>query len=247
MGLEKLFVKPVIESNKEMQIPNNGDDYLFNPILNNLGNELKKDKQDTKKISEILSKLRKTLINNIELINVPYEKVDEEFKNYYRDFDEINFQKLVTFVETITKNSIEKEKQLREEQDKIIEKNSGTVEKLNQLMYYNYNIGLVKPEEIDLHISPNKTTAPMKKMILLRDGLRKLAEVVDKNPTVKNIRGESWIIRDYPELIKKMGFKIEPQYLKRIIEFFDKTPNYIKADGIAKISRKDFLDRYLNK
>jgi hypothetical protein len=245
MGLERLpIVNNNLENNKDIQTPNNGDDYLFNPILNNLGNEIKKDKYDNKRISEILLKLRNTLINNIELVDISYEEIDEEFKKYYRDFDEIKFTELVSFIENITKNSVEKEKFLREEQNKSLETIPG-VERLNQLIYY--DMVSVKPEVINIHISPNKTVSPGKKLILLRDGLRKLAEIVEKNYTVKNIKGESWIIRDYPELVKKIGFKIEPQYLKRIIEFFNNTPNYLKSNGIAKISRKDFLERYLNK
>lgn len=222
------------------------DDYLFNPILINLNNQLSKENRDEKKIDEQLSKLRKTLVENLDIIDVNDESIDSEFTKFWRDFNQDKFKELSLFINKITKNSIEKESVLR--QKKLEEMNEIGCQSLNDLMIYNFSpLDSEKKDSIMIHILPNKTTSAIRKLVLLRDGLKKLATIVDKNPSVKTIDAESWIIRDRPKILKTMGFKIDHQYLKRFNEFLNGTPAYLKADGIAKITRNEFLNLYLDK
>lgn len=233
--------------NIQQQKYEKNDDYLFNPILINLNNQLSKENRDEKKIDQQLLKLRNTLVENLDIINVDDESIiNTEFTKFWRDFDQNKFEELSFFINKITKNSIEKEKILR--QEKLADMKKIGCQSLNDLMIYNFSpIGSEKKDSIMVHILPNKTTSTNKKLVLLRDGLRKLATIVEKNPSIKIIEGESWIIRDRPEILKTMGFKIDHQYLKRFNEFLNGTPAYLKADGLAKITRNDFLNLYLDK
>jgi len=216
---------------------------FIKPEIYSLLKETKGDKKDSSKIYEKLVKLREKLVLNMELVDATVEDIDEEFKKHWRDREKNDFLSLIDYVKKITEHAFEKENILRSEQQTNMEKRGGKI--LNQLMVC--DAGPLDPKVIAIHISPNKTISFGRKLVLLRDGLHKLAEVVEAKPTVESIEGQSWIIRDYPDLVKQIGFKIEPQLFKRLREFFARTPEYLKADGVAKISRKDFLDLYLKK
>ncbi|MFZ4632511.1 MAG: hypothetical protein ACOYL8_04940 [Patescibacteria group bacterium] len=234
----------VIEA-QQQKIEKN-DDYLFEPILINLNKELCKEKRNDKRIQEQLLKLRNVLVENRDIIDINYESIGLEFNKFWRNFNQDKFKELSLFINKITKNSVENEKILR--QEKLKEMSKIGCQSLNDLIIYNFSpIGSEKIDSISIHILPGKTISSTKKFVLLRDGLKKLATVVEKNPAVKTINAESWIIRDRPEILKRMGFKIEHQYLKRLNEFLNGTPSCIRADGIAKIKRDEFLNLYLGR
>ena len=223
----------------------NNANYFISPELSDLSIEIRKEKKDNNKIWNKIRDIRNKLVVNRNLLNVSYEELNEEFEKFLKNYNKADQKELFDYVKQITANASEKEETLRKKEQEDMEKRGGKI--LNQLMVYNFDSSWKDPKIIAIHISPNKTLSSGKKLVLLRDGFRQLAEIVKNNPTIQSIEGESWIIRDYPEIVKKMGFKIQPQIFTHIKEFFERTPKQLKAAGIAKISRKDFLERYSNK
>lgn len=110
---------------------------------------------------------------------------------------------------------------------------------LNEVLSYTVNGDIIQ-----IHIFSGKKEYGLAQKVF--EGLKELAEAVNKDPNIKTIEAISWIVSKHPKLIeKKMGFTIggdvDPEYIK---EHFDDEDGEIKK---AYISRDDFLNRYLNK
>ena len=104
-----------------------------------------------------------------------------------------------------------------------------TYKELNQLFAYE-----IAGEEVRLHIPPNIGTSIKDKRMLLKEGLKKLAEIVKDNPNIKKVIGHSWIVGENPGLLKMLGFEV--------------TDLEVGLDGkknaIATIQREELLKRY---
>lgn len=102
----------------------------------------------------------------------------------------------------------------------------------------------VEGDIIRIHIFSGKKEFSLVQKTL--EGLKKLAEIVDKNPNIKTIEAISWIVSKHPKLIeKRMGFTIGGDVNSEyIVEHFEGENREIKK---AYISRDDFLNKYLSK
>jgi hypothetical protein len=91
-------------------------------------------------------------------------------------------------------------------------------------------------DEIWLHVNTMFLKGSSELKDVVKDGLGKLAQELNSNPALKDIKsinGESWIVyKHWKYLRDELGF--------RIIRL-DKD----KKEGVSQISREDFLNRYL--
>lgn len=97
--------------------------------------------------------------------------------------------------------------------------------KINQLLSVDK-----EDEVLNLHVPPNETTPLRDKIQMLTEGMKQIAELVQHDQSIKEVRGTSWIITQNPGLIEKLGFTVD---------------DISKESGEAHISREDLLKKYL--
>lgn len=95
---------------------------------------------------------------------------------------------------------------------------------------------------IQIHAPAGKTID--NKLGLYREGMRKLAEIVNKDPEVKQIETTSSLVAEHQGLFIRIGFKVE-----KVTEEF-KREHFAGEEGEVKrasISREEFLNRFFKK
>jgi hypothetical protein len=96
---------------------------------------------------------------------------------------------------------------------------TGKYNEINRLLSYGKSGSI-----IHIHAAPGKSVG--NKIALYREGMIKLAEIVNDDPEVKQITATSFLVEEHPGLFETAGFTV---------------------DGIvAKINREEFLARFLN-
>lgn len=88
--------------------------------------------------------------------------------------------------------------------------------------------------QISLHVPTVFTKKPFEMVALFEKGLRALALQLASDPSLRDISkltGYSWIVYEHPYIVQKMGFSIEEQDSEG-------------HEGLASISREDFMKRY---
>lgn len=113
----------------------------------------------------------------------------------------------------------------------------GSFIELNQMLSYG-----VGGDDIHLHVPPNVSTPNSEKLRLIREGLRKLATIVDQDPAIKIITATSWIVANHPDLLRKLHFTVEG-------EIDENTRNRFFASetrpvALATMSREDLIKYY---
>lgn len=77
--------------------------------------------------------------------------------------------------------------------------------KINDL--FAYGIGRsAEGDFIHLHVFPAEGRKDM--VALMRDGMRKLAEIVENDQSIKKVIATSWIVASNPGLLRRLGFEI---------------------------------------
>lgn len=91
---------------------------------------------------------------------------------------------------------------------------------------------------LHIHLPPSEDLIKDKGIGYFRreilNDLKKLAEIIKENEEVKKITATSWIVKDHPEIFKKLGFSIGTEDKK------DRKYLYH-----SHISRNEFLERFL--
>lgn len=85
---------------------------------------------------------------------------------------------------------------------------------------------------VNLHLPATNIRGPQL-LKLYKEGLTKLAAIINDNPDIIEITADSWIIDKNPGLVERFGFKIKDAPGERV---WSRT---------AIISREDFLKKYL--
>jgi len=121
-----------------------------------------------------------------------------------------------------------------EAQARAMNESGGFVE-INRLLSYE-KIG----SEIQLHAPAGRTVG--NKLGLYREGMRKLAEIVEKDPEVEKITAMSHLVAKHPGLFTAVGFGV--------YEISDeiRQKHFIHEDReikVAEIDREKFLKRFL--
>ncbi len=101
-------------------------------------------------------------------------------------------------------------------------------------------------DDIHIHVAPSETLSVGQKFNLLKDGLRRLQEIVTNDKEIKTVSATSWIIATEKGqgIMEKLGFTVNGEISKELRErFFRSDTRSIRS---AYIKREDFLkpDRY---
>ncbi len=108
---------------------------------------------------------------------------------------------------------------------------------LNEMLTYEQ-----KKTEIHIHLSPSETLSLGNKLTLLRDGFKKLAEILKDNSSIEQVRATSWLVAAHPGLLEKLGFTVEGEISPEM-----KKENFSHDDrpvASAFINREDLLRIY---
>jgi len=114
---------------------------------------------------------------------------------------------------------------------------SGGFTEINRLLSYGKHKHI-----IHIHAPAGETVG--NKISLYRDGMKKLAEIVNNDPEIKEITATSYLVASHPGLFTRAGFKVEDVSDEFCQEHFPGEEREIK---IAKIDREEFLRRFLKK
>jgi len=95
-----------------------------------------------------------------------------------------------------------------------------------------------------IHIHAPAGEAVGNKITLYREGMRKLAELVESDPEIKEITATSHLVAAHPGIFTKSGFKVNELSDEFRQQHFAGDEREIK---IAKINREEFLKRFLKK
>jgi len=106
---------------------------------------------------------------------------------------------------------------------------------INRLLSY----GIYGPI-VHLHAPPGKTVEGKRKLYL--DGLAELAKIINQNPEIEEITATSHLVAEHQGLFKMLGFTVGDLPEESRKEHFAGEERELK---IAKISREDFLKRFL--
>jgi len=128
------------------------------------------------------------------------------------------------------------------QREALVERGGGRVKKINEILLYSE-----APEGIiHIHLAPAKELAKeqgiggVKKLVI--EGLEKLAEIVEKNEGIKEIRATSWIVAKIPQLIEKLGFTVMGEIDEEIRKKY--FANDERKISTAIITREEFLKKY---
>jgi len=99
-----------------------------------------------------------------------------------------------------------------------------------------------------LHIPPSHTVSLSEKLKLMREGFKKVADILVNDKSIKKVEGSSWLADEHGSLVRKMGFDIKD--INFMEKFFVVIGNILKKQNErpykrVSISREDFLRRYL--
>lgn len=112
---------------------------------------------------------------------------------------------------------------------------SGGFTEINRLLSYGKSGPII-------HIHAPAGESVGNKISLYRDGMKKLAEIVNNDPEIKEITATSYLVASHPGLFTRAGFKVEDVSDEFRQEHFAGEEREIK---IAKIDREEFLRRFL--
>ncbi|MDR3559119.1 MAG: hypothetical protein P4L62_04255 [Candidatus Pacebacteria bacterium] len=111
---------------------------------------------------------------------------------------------------------------------------------INELL--SYGLG---DSHIHIHMVPDKKVENF--ISALKDGMRKLTEIVRNNENIKEVTATSWIVAEHPKLMERFGFVIDGEVDDNFRrehfagDFDDETRPIWKAH----ISREALLEKYI--
>lgn len=159
--------------------------------------------------------------------------------------DQREADKILEHIQTMEIKPNDSERKAQEEllEEKKFVESAGATEINRVLAYVKFQ------DRLFLHIPPSKTIPLSQKLRLWKEGLGQTAQVVDQDEKVKVVEGVSWIVREHPGLIKRLGFEVkDPGVLEKvsnwIVNLFRKEKK--KANQRMVMSREDFLRKFLN-
>lgn len=113
--------------------------------------------------------------------------------------------------------------------------------KLNESLSYGKD-----KDDIHIHVAPSETLSVGEKFSLLKDGLRRLQEIVKNDGEIKTVSATSWIVatKQGKGIMEKLGFEVTGEISKELKEKFFRLET--RPVFGAYINREDFLkpDRY---
>lgn len=194
--------------------------------------------EDPKEILKVIMKKVDPFFQHIDKKILPEEKIEEIKENLEACALVQNKDEFIRLTTEALKPMLD----IREEytpgfedaQAKAMNETGGFIE-INRLLSYGQHGAIVH-----IHAPAGKTVE--NKIGLYRNGMTKLAEIVNNDPEIKEIIATSYIVDQHPGLFTRFGFKIEDVTEEFKRKYFAGEKRKIKK---ASINREDFLEKFL--
>jgi len=185
---------------------------------------------------------KKQIIQTIKANGAAYERAD---KGLFNGLDELaNIKDDDEFVAELSRRlrpmadvKLDRAELYESIQQQVILERPGYV-KVNDLFAYESG---ENDTYFRLHIFPVETRKD--KLSLIKEGMRELAQAVNENPNIQEVRATAWIVASNPGLIKRLGFEIDGPISEQ--EQKEHSPYETREVGKAHITREELLKRYL--
>lgn len=189
---------------------------------NNWGKLFDEFQDPQERIEVLLSRMEWIFEINV----VDGKKILENLQGLSEENDRQEFiNKIVEALSPILELSKKNPEVFEEAQRKFVQEKGGNV--VNEVFYYDMHEG-----GVEIHVFPAKSLGPAKIKKKFLEGLRELANVIEKDSSLTTIKAVSWIIFEKPALVELLGFTVTGM-------------NEEQREGNAEISREEFLKRYL--
>lgn len=109
------------------------------------------------------------------------------------------------------------------------------ISRINDLLGFEFNEDL---KQIDIHIANQKDKPLGEKLRLLREGFRELADFLKHKSEIEKINATSWIVKEHPKLLERLGFTI----VDRSLEAWHRKREYKKRLGVGSSVPEDKKD-----
>lgn len=108
--------------------------------------------------------------------------------------------------------------------------------KINDLLSYG-----ITGDVAHIHVVPDGKVEKLPSAF--KEGAEKLAEIIEKNKTIKIVRAVSWIVAKHPRIMERLGFTLDGEVSEefRRAHFGDSK----QIIHVAHMNREDFLKKYL--
>lgn len=243
---EKFFDEFAESDNKEECAEHNIDDFIKERQYNKAREEIEKIFDSKENGKQRVAALLELLDNFLKSDLVESGLRDKIIKDLGRcsgvenkeDFIEQAFLACKPAVDVAIKNPEGLESLRRE---RFVE--TGGFIKVNELVSYGKGGDI-----IHIHFAPAEYLLEKSGFVALKElaeqGLRRLAEIVEKDKDIKRIEATSWLVAKYPRIIKSFGFEIDGPISDEIREKYF-SQNEERNIGASHIKREDFLEKYL--
>lgn len=231
--------KATIESPRKQEEYEEGESELYKQVRVGLGTICDKFEKPEERIAEIMKKVE-PFFKHIDKNILSEEKIEEIRKNldaciFIKDKKEsldVIMKALKPAIDVKRDNAYKYE----EAQYRAMNESNDFIE-INRLLSY----GKSGPT-IHIHAPAGRTVD--NKITLYREGMKRLAEIINNDPEIKEVTATSPLVAEHQGLFTRSGFSIEdvPEEAKK--EHFSGEEREIKA---AIIDREKFLEKFLRK
>jgi hypothetical protein len=108
---------------------------------------------------------------------------------------------------------------------------------VNEVIYYG-----IHTDDLHIHLADASDFGVKKKIRLMKDGLRKIAQDLAEHPEVKKISATAWIVASNPGLMERLGFDVQGEISDKLKEAYFKDEQ--RPVSRAVMSREEFLKKY---
>lgn len=201
-------------------------------ICQNYDNSIERTSQIIKKVEPFLKHIDKNILPDEKINKI---LIDLESCSLISDKNEYLDTIMKILVPVLDIRELHTDK-FESAQAKAMNESGGFTE-INRLLSYGKNYHTI-------HIHAPAGTAVGNKITLYRDGMKKLAEIINDDSEIKEVTASSHLVASHPGLFSKAGFQIEDVTNEFRNQYFSGEEREIKR---ATIKREEFLERFLKK
>ena len=233
--LPDLHQQPVVEGTNAQAVSDVGD---FNDPHQRLRYRVNSLFDEIPDGTQRIAELKRRLGTLLQFIDKPPGELNAELDSCAEILSKEEFvAKVTAILKPIADASVQRpqefEKVAREEF-----RAQGGFTPVNDLLAYG-----IHDTVMHLHAMQNKTAELRQKLGMLKDGMKRIAQIVRDNEAVQEVTATSWIVAEHPKLLERMGFTVEGPITDEMrAKHFQGDP---RAISLAKISREELLRRYV--
>ncbi len=170
------------------------------------------------------------------------DKMEKDLRIACNELDKnIFLNKCVESVQSLINWRNQNPRQFEEMQRKRFVENSGFIP-VNEVVSYGIWARDDKTRSAHIHVAPGETFGNKEKLLLLQDGLKKLAEIFRQDETLKVLTATSWLVVARRNILERFGFTVTGEIsAKEKAEIF---PDEIRPVAKAYMTRETLIEKY---